>query len=109
MVTMQPRYAQVVSELKAACVPIRQLDGRVAVTLAAGRIVALSFSANAPNLFWSNPKLSDMALAKQHPKDLVGGLGGDRLWFAPDITGKAYRIGIHFRITKCPKMQIPAI
>lgn len=83
----QPSYATVVEQLERAGVPLRQLDdqGRVAVTLAAGRLVAMAFSPDAQNLLWSNPMLADSVLVKTRPEALVGGLGGDRLWFSPEL------------------------
>lgn len=83
----QPTYSTVVNQLLQASVPVWQLggDGRVAVTLAAGRVVAIAFTANGPNLLWSNPQLSDADIVKNHPDQLVGGYGGDRLWFAPEL------------------------
>lgn len=84
---MQPSYATVVDHLHNASVPVRELGdtSKVAITLAAGRVVAMAFSADGPNLLWSNPKLSDTNLVKNRPQDLVGGIGGDRLWFAPEL------------------------
>ena len=55
------------------------------MTLAAGRVVAMAFSKDGPNLFWSNPRLGDVNLVRDTPEKLVGGFGGDRLWFAPEL------------------------
>lgn len=84
---MQPSYSKVVDNLRKASVPVRELgtEGKVAVTLAAGRVVAMAFSADSENLLWSNPQLGDTALVKSRPQELVGGYGGDRLWFAPEL------------------------
>jgi hypothetical protein len=57
----------------------------VAVTLAAGRIVALAFSKDGPNLLWTHPDLGDTGLVKANPARLMGGIGGDRLWFSPEL------------------------
>ena len=78
-------YSRIVSDLRNAAVPLEELHGPgvVAVTLAAGRIVALAFSRNEPSLLWSHPDLGDAALVKANR--LVGGIGGDRLWFAPEL------------------------
>ena len=99
-------YSQIVSDLEKASVPVKELHGAgvpardvtaaaapaVAVTLAAGRIVGLAFSKDEPNLLWTNPDLGDTELVKTDPARLVGGIGGDRLWFAPELryhwTGK---------------------
>jgi hypothetical protein len=80
-------YSQVVSELSRASVPIKQLHGKgsVAVTLSAGRVVALAFTKNGENLLWSNPQLGDTELVKTTPAKLVGGYGGDRIWFSPEL------------------------
>lgn len=80
-------YSQIVSDLERASIPVRELRGagRVAVTLAAGRIVALAFSKDAPNLLWTHPGLSDTGLLKTDPARLTGGIGGDRLWFSPEL------------------------
>lgn len=77
-------YLQTVSDLRKASVPIRELPGpgAVAVTLAAGRIVALAFSKEAPNLLWTHP---DLGRVSGNPGQLTGGIGGDRLWFAPEL------------------------
>ena len=78
-------YSQIVSDLEKASVPVKQLHGPgvVAVTLAAGRIVALAFSKDGPNLFWTHPDLG--ATGTANPTRLVGGIGGDRLWFSPEL------------------------
>lgn len=83
----EPSYSEVVSELLKASVPLRQMGttGRVAVTLAAGRVVAMAFTLEGPNLFWSHPQLADTELVRSHPERLTGGLGGDRLWFSPEL------------------------
>ena len=78
-------YARIVADLRQASVPLRELPGpgAVAVTLAAGRIVALAFSRDEPNLLWTHPDLGDAAAVRGNR--LVGGIGGDRLWFAPEL------------------------
>ena len=80
-------YSQLINDLAKASIPVRQLHGRgaVAVTLAAGRIVALAFSHDGPNLLWTNPELADTEKVKAAPDQLAGGLGGDRLWFSPEL------------------------
>lgn len=82
-----PTYTDVVNALSHAAVPLREIQdpGHVAVSTAGGRIAAMAFSADGPNLFWSNPQLSDSELVKHHCEKLVGGFGGDRLWFAPEL------------------------
>ncbi len=90
-------YSQVVNDLSKASIPIRELRGKgsVAVTLAAGRIVALAFSQSGPNLLWTNPELENAAMSEK----LIGGIGGDRLWFSPELhyhwTGKPDWEGLH--------------
>jgi hypothetical protein len=80
-------YSRIVDHLAKASIPVRELhgEGHIAVTLAAGRIVALAFSKNGPNLLWSNPELGDTVKIKAAPDTLVGGIGGDRLWFSPEL------------------------
>jgi Family of unknown function (DUF6786) len=80
-------YESVVGFLRRASVPLQEMqgNGHVAVMEAAGRIIAISFSRTSENLLWSNPLLSDTLLVKYHPDQLVGGFGGDRLWFAPEV------------------------
>jgi hypothetical protein len=80
-------YSQLLGHLEKASFPVRELHGRgvVAVTLAAGRIVGLAFSRDDPNLLWTHPDLSDTELVRTHPARLIGGIGGDRLWFAPEL------------------------
>jgi hypothetical protein len=80
-------YSQIVSDLGKASVPIRELRGRgvAAVTLAAGRIIALAFSEDSPNLLWTHPDLGNSELVKANPGRLVGGIGGERLWFSPEV------------------------
>ena len=80
-------YSQVITDLTRAGIPVRELhgNGHVAVIPAAGRILALAFSKAGPNLLWSNPALGDTALVKATPEKLVGGFGGERLWFAPEL------------------------
>ena len=79
-------YSQIVSHLEKASIPVKQLHGpgAVAVTLAAGRMVALAFSTDEPNLLWTHPDLGDTGLVKADPARLIGGIGGDRLWFSPE-------------------------
>lgn len=74
-------YSQIVSDLVKASVPVRELHGpgAVAITLAAGRIVALAFAQDEPSLLWTHPDLGATPLSQ-----LQGGPGGDRLWFAPE-------------------------
>jgi hypothetical protein len=84
---MLPSYAKVVFDLQRACVPVEELGttAKVAVTLAAGRVIAMAFSPEDENLLWSHPQLGETALVTTHPQMLTGGLGGDRLWFAPEL------------------------
>ena len=87
-------YSQVVVDLTNAGIAVRQLHGRghVAVTLAAGRIVGLAFAQDGLNLLWTHPDLGNTAVVKATPEKLVGGFGGERLWFSPELryhwTGK---------------------
>jgi hypothetical protein len=78
-------YSRIVSDLGKAAIPVRELHGPgvAAITLAAGRIVALAFSKDDPNLLWTHPDLGDTALVRAN--GLIGGIGGDRLWFAPEL------------------------
>jgi len=92
-------YSRIVSSLQKALVPVKELHGPgvpagdvaaaaapvVAVTLAAGRIVALAFAQDGPNLLWTHPDLDDSGLVTANPAQLTGGIGGDRLWFAPEL------------------------
>lgn len=82
-----PTFSQVVRALKAATVPVEELNGKghVAVTSAAGRVIALSFSKDGPNLLWTNPQLGDTQLLRTAPETLVGNIGGDRAWFSPEL------------------------
>lgn len=83
----EPSYSTVVGHLLKASEPVRQLSGGgcVAVTLAAGRVVAMAFSSDGPNLMWSNPVLHNTQLVSSNPEKLVGGFGGDRLWYGPEL------------------------
>lgn len=85
---MLPSYAKVICDLQRARVPVAELGttAKVAVTLAAGRVIALAFSQEDENLMWSHPQLGEPALVTDHPEMLKGGLGGDRLWFAPELS-----------------------
>lgn len=87
MSSRRSTYAEVVAHLRSASVPVRQLgaDSRVAVTQAAGRVVAMAFSPEDENLLWSHPQLGDKELVKHRAEDLTGGFGGDRLWFSPEL------------------------
>ena len=78
-------YSRIISDLDKASVVVKELHGPgvVAVTLAGGRIVALAFSKDEPNLLWTHPDLGDAALVRAN--GLVGGIGGDRLWFSPEL------------------------
>ena len=80
-------YSQIVSHLEKASIPVKELHGpgAVAVTLAAGRMVALAFSTDELNLLWTHPDLGDTGLVKADPARLIGGIGGDRLWFSPEL------------------------
>lgn len=80
-------YAEIVDSLSRARVPVRHLHGpgHVAITLAAGRVVAMAVDCDGPSLLWSNPTLGDAELIRNHPERAAGNLGGDRLWFAPEL------------------------
>jgi len=75
-------YSQIVSALARASIPVRELQGPgvAAVTLAAGRLIALAFSRESPNLLWTNPTLGQVP-----GKAVPGGPGGERLWFSPEL------------------------
>ncbi|MBI1929594.1 hypothetical protein HYR99_35775 [Candidatus Poribacteria bacterium] len=81
------KYQTIVDQLRAADHRIEELtyQGRVAVSRIGGRVVGMAFSSEGENLLWSNPQLSDTELLRNHPEQLVGGIGGDRLWFAPEF------------------------
>ncbi len=81
------RYADTVAALGAAGLPVRELRGAgcAAVTLAAGRLVALAFEDGDVNLLWTHPDLDDSATVRDRPETLTGGIGGDRLWFSPEL------------------------
>lgn len=83
----EPSYSTIVDSLAKADVPVRQLSvgGNVAVTLAAGRVIAMAFTPDDQNLLWSHPQLCDPKLVHDHPEALAGGFGGDRLWFSPEL------------------------
>jgi hypothetical protein len=80
-------YADIVRALAHAQIPVRELNGQgqVSVIPNAGRIIAMAFAPDGPNLFWSHPELGNSELVKRHSDRLVGNLGGDRLWFAPEL------------------------
>jgi len=87
MMSQEHSFQQIIEMLSAAGVPTRQLagGGNVAVTPVGGRIVAMAFSPSDRNLFWTNPELINADLVRNHPEKLAGGLGGDRIWFAPEL------------------------
>ena len=68
-------YSQIVSDLEKASMPVKELRGAgvVAITLAAGRIVALAFARDEPNLLWTHPDLGATDLVTANPAQLVGG------------------------------------
>ena len=70
----EPSYSAVIRNLARAYVPVRELGtgGKVAVTLAAGRVIAMAFSPNDQNLLWSHPQLSDIHVVRNHPETLKG-------------------------------------
>lgn len=90
-ITKMLTYGDVIDALtEVAHLPVRQLQttsgrGCVAMAQAAGRVVAMAFSADGPNLFWSNPQLRDHDVLRKVRDRLVFGYGGDRLWFAPEV------------------------
>lgn len=74
--------------LEAAGLPIREIKGAsgcAAVTLAAGRIVAFAFSEAEPNLLWTHPDIEHPDIVANRPETLAGGIGGERLWFSPEL------------------------
>src|SRR5688572_30818743 len=83
----RPSSTAVAAALADATMASRELEGpgHVVVSLAAGRVMAMAFSKAGPNLLWSNPQLHDAQLVRHQPEKLIGGLGGDRLWFAPEL------------------------
>lgn len=80
-------YSDVVASLEKAGHPVRQLaaEGCIAITPSAGRVIAMAFSSHGPNLLWSHPNLGNSDLLRDQPAKLLGGIGGDRLWFAPEL------------------------
>jgi hypothetical protein len=82
----QPRFSSVVASV-AASAPVAQLGdlGNVAVSPVGARVVAMAFAPNDENLFWSNPQLNQAEVLRDHPESLVGGIGGERLWFSPEL------------------------
>lgn len=83
----QLSYAALVSHLHRAGMPIREIgsEGRLAITKAAGRVIAATFSQDGENLFWSNPLLTDEQFTVERWVELIGGPGGERLWFSPEL------------------------
>lgn len=84
---MTMTYADIVSALFRAGIPRRELHGagHVAVVPFAARVVAMAFTSDGPNIFWSHPRLTESELVKDHPERLVGNIGGDRLWCSPEV------------------------
>lgn len=81
-------YSEITDQLCRAAVTVHELgdQAKIAIIPAAGRIVAIAFSANDPTLLWSHPQLADTERVKNHPAELVGGFGGERVWLAPELT-----------------------
>ncbi|MET4262416.1 hypothetical protein ABIC09_007394 [Bradyrhizobium sp. S3.12.5] len=79
-------YAETLACLQAADRPVRELRGSgcAAVTPEGARLIALAFDERAENLLWTHPLLCDREAMKD-AQALAGGMGGDRLWFAPEV------------------------
>jgi hypothetical protein len=59
-------------------------DARAVVSPVGARLLGLYVGADEPNLLWTNPDVPVDKLAAPTWADVPGGLGGDRLWFAPE-------------------------
>lgn len=60
-------------------------EGRLLVTTHAARVLACEMPGLPGNAFWHNPKLERSGDAKEVMAAAGGGLGGDRLWIAPEV------------------------
>lgn len=80
-------YPEVVRLLNKAGHPVRELrkTGKIAVSLIGGRILAMALPGEVENLVWTSPQLSDTRTLRAHPEKIFCGVGGDRLWFAPEF------------------------
>jgi hypothetical protein len=111
-------YQTVVEHLRAAGHRLEELTipipgkgkvGKVAVSLIGGRVIGMAFSPKDENLIWSNPELSNTELLREHPERLLGGIGGDRLWFGPEFAyhWKGKPDLVNFKNYKVPESEDP--
>jgi len=83
-----PTYRSIVESLRHSSVPVWEIGTRckAAVIPDGGRIIAAAFDTTRNNLFWSHPQLGDGSDTRIDATELIGGIGGDRLWFSPELT-----------------------
>lgn len=60
-------------------------EGRLLVTTHAARVLACEMPGLAGNALWHNPAIEEAERAKAVMRTAGGGLGGDRLWIAPEV------------------------
>lgn len=53
-----------------------------------GRVMAFAFAEEEENLFFVSPEIEDTDALRRDPVSMIGGPGGDRLWFAPEFAFK---------------------
>ncbi|MGY4230166.1 hypothetical protein ACVMIH_007527 [Bradyrhizobium sp. USDA 4503] len=80
-------FAATVSALEAAHIPVKTAAdvGALALTTNGARLIALSLDEASENLLYTHPRLEESDLVCEHPEELPAGIGGDRLWFSPEV------------------------
>ncbi|MCK1589089.1 hypothetical protein [Bradyrhizobium sp. 169] len=80
-------FAATVSALEAAHIPVKTVTdaGALALTTNGARLIALSLGEAGENLLYTHPRLAESDLVCNHPEELPAGIGGDRLWFSPEV------------------------
>ncbi|QGZ94942.1 hypothetical protein [Terricaulis silvestris] len=80
-------FAATVAALERANIPVEAAcdQGCMALTTHGARLIGLSLSERDENLLYTHPRLEETEVVIHRPEVLAAGIGGDRLWFAPEL------------------------
>jgi hypothetical protein len=62
--------------------------GWAGVCLLGGRVMAFAFAEEEETLLFISPEIDNLETLRRDPVSMIGGPGGDRLWFAPEFAFK---------------------
>jgi len=107
------KHSEVLHQLRAARCRVQEIEcdggGRAAVCALGGRIISLRLPGLDENVFWSSPEIHKHEVWQKRMWDVAGGIGGVRLWFAPEFayhwTGKPDLV--HYSNYNIPRLTDP--